>query len=130
MSTKTITPVVDNATATKQDAVERTFVNNIPDNLSALDTELAYGYQLQTVYTNETDYRLFALVQGTINYNKQVARAAVADYERAVDAFAKLPQNRKSLTHDAAEALYITTDIGKIKLAIKQMCEQYLIEHK
>lgn len=124
-----VRPVISTS-AEKPEAAERTFVNNMPEALSVLDAELHRGYLLQTAYQNETDYRLFGLVQATVNYNKATARANVADYERSVDAFAKLPQYKKTHTRDAAEAIFVTTEIGKIKLAIKKVSAQYLEEHK
>jgi len=130
MATDTVVRPVVSTAAVKPENKAVTFVNNIPDELEGLDTELNAGFQLQSEMPNESDFRVNYLYNAVVASNKARARQNVAEYERNVDKWTKLPCYRKTHTREQVEAAFLASQPGKIMAEIKKLSAEYLENHK
>ena len=131
MTTATVTPVVSTTkVASKPEQSINTWVNSEAISESAIDKALYDGFQLQSQYENETDFRVDYILTAIEKANKQSAREAVQLYSRTIDAWQKLPKYKATHTRDQVEAEFLKTRDGKVAQQMAKMGAEYLEDHK
>jgi len=132
MSTKQITPVLDtNSTPMEEKPITGvTYLSNLPDDLESIDNELHAIHMLVDDTANESQARPVILHKSLVAFGKQVARGTIAEYERNIDAMAKLPIYKKSHTRDQVENIFLSTRDGKIFAERAKLSKEYLEAHK
>lgn len=124
--TKTVASVVETQQSNVGKDTGVTYFSNMPDSLESIDKVLADIHMVVDESANESQKRPEYVFKALVNYLKAQARAAVAEYERNVDAMAKLPVYKKSHTRDAVENIFLATRDGKIMAERSKIAREIL----
>lgn len=130
MATQEVVRPVVSTSASKAENPVANWVNAEAISDSAIDKALYDGFQLQSQYDNETEFRIQYLADAILAQNKLVARNNVALYNRTIDQMAKLPKYRATHTRDQVEAEFLKMRDGKVLAAQAKLGAEYLSDNK